>query len=92
MLAVLSMGFEITLLNFILNLAIIVVGLLAYRKSKNFVPLYFAGAFVIFASTHLLTLLGMAETLLYPILVLRTVAYLTLVFTLYKILATSKKK
>jgi len=86
------MGFEITLLNFILNLAIIVVGLLAYRKSKNFVPLYFAGAFVIFASTHLLTLLGMAETLLYPILVLRTVAYLTLVFTLYKILATSKKK
>ena len=86
------MGFEITLLNFILNLTIIIVGFLAYRKTKSFVPLYFAGAFVLFASTHLLTLLGMAEALHYPILVVRTVAYLMLVFTLYKILTTSKKK
>ncbi|MBU0531990.1 hypothetical protein KKB44_00695 [Candidatus Micrarchaeota archaeon] len=86
------MTFEISLLNFILNVAIIVVGFLAYQKSKNFVPLYLAGAFVLFSITHLLTLLGMAETLLYPILVIRTVAYLTIIFTLYKLLTTSKKK
>lgn len=82
----------ISLLNVILNLAIVVVGFLAYRKSRDFVPLYIAGAFVVFSIANLLAFLGMAESLLYPILVLRTIGYLTIIFTLYRVLAMPKKK
>jgi len=87
------MAFDIvTLLNFILNLAIIVVGFLAYMKNRNFVPLYIAMAFVLFSITHLLTLLNLSEQMLYPIIVLRLIGYLMIVFTLYKILVQPNEK
>ncbi len=85
------MAFDtVTLLNFILNVAIIVVGFLAYMKRRNFVPLYMTVAFLLFSITHLLTLLDLAQAMFYPIVVLRFAGYLLLVFMLYKILTQPK--
>ncbi|NYZ74435.1 hypothetical protein H0O00_04800 [Candidatus Micrarchaeota archaeon] len=87
------MAFDlISMLNFVLNLGIIAVGLLAYTKTKNFVPLYIGLSFVLFAITNLSTLLGMAEALVYPIAVLRLAAYSMIIFTLYKTMAKPAKK
>jgi hypothetical protein len=87
------MAFDlITVLNFVLNLAIILVGLMAYMKTKNFVPLYIGLAFVLFSITHLLTLLDMATAMFYPIFVLRAMGYVTIIYTLYKMMAKPGKK
>jgi hypothetical protein len=47
-------------------------------------------AFLLFSITHLLTLLDLAQAMFYPIVVLRFVGYLLIVFMLYKILTQPK--
>lgn len=86
------MAFDpVTVLNFVLNLAIIAVGLGAYLKTKGFVPLYIAMAFVLFSITHLLTLLDLAAALATAVLVLRSAGYLAIIYTLYLTMGKRKK-
>lgn len=87
------MAFDlITVLNFVLNLAIIVVGLMAYMKTKGATQLYIALAFVLFSITHLLTLLDMATAMSTVIFVLRAMGYVTIIYALYKTMGKAGKK
>ena len=77
---------EITIVNLVLCIVILVLGILAYARKKNDVPLYIGIAFGLFAITHLITLLGLATSLIVPLIIVRILAYLLVIFALYKLL------
>lgn len=74
-------------INFILCIVILVLGIWAYAKKKGDVPLYIGIAFGLFAVSHLMNLLGLAAGLTVLLIVIRLIAYLLVVFALYRILA-----
>lgn len=78
---------EITIVNLILCIVILVLGIWAYTKKKGDVSLYIGIAFGLFAITHLLTLLDLAASLTVLLIIVRLIAYLLVVFALYRILA-----
>jgi len=82
---------QITTMNFILCIVIVALSIMAYRKAKGSVhgsfALYIGFAFGLFGISHLVTLLGYAEALTTPLIVIRTIAYLTII---YALLSTKK--
>lgn len=78
----------ISLVNLILCLVIFALGIWAYSKKKGDVPLYLGIAFLLFAGSHLLTFLGMAAGLTALLVAVRIIAYLLVIFALYRIVAT----
>jgi hypothetical protein len=72
----------ITTVNLILSLTILVLGVVAYGKKKNGLALYIGGAFGLFGLSHLLTLLGLAQSLTAFLIVIRTLAYLIVIFAM----------
>jgi len=78
----------ITTVNLVLCIIILALGIWAYvRKKKYDVPLYIGIAFGLFAVSHLITLLGLAAGLTAFLIIIRLLAYLLVVFALYRILA-----
>ena len=77
----------ITVVNFVLCLAIVVIGYWSYRKTKAPMVLYVALAFALFGVSHLVTLLGMAESLTAGLLVIRTMGYLLVLYAFYAVIA-----
>ena len=75
----------IYLANLILCIVILVFGILGYKKSGDMMPLYIGIAFALFGISHLMTLLGLKQVLTVFLLVIRTIAYLLVAFTLYRI-------
>jgi len=75
----------ITLVNLILCIAIVVFGCVGFKKAKDKWPLYIAISFGLFGLSHLLTLLGFHDTLTAFLIVIRTAAYLLVVYTLYRV-------
>jgi hypothetical protein len=75
----------ITLVNLILCIAIVVLGCVGFRKTKDKWPLYIAISFGLFGLSHLLTLLGLKETLEAFLIGIRTVAYLLVLYTVYRV-------
>lgn len=72
-------------LNFILTLAIFIIALIEYLRRKIEFALYLCIAFGLLCVTHLLSILGL-DTLLSPvIIVIRPVAYLLIIFALYRV-------
>jgi hypothetical protein len=76
---------EITLVNLILCVIILGLGIWAYSKKKGDVPLYIGIAFGLFAISHLITIIGMAAALTVFLIVIRLIAYLLVIFALYRI-------
>lgn len=76
----------ITIVNLVLCIVILALGIWAYSKKKGEVPLYIGIAFGLFAISHLLTLLGLAAGLDVLLIIVRLIAYLLVIFTLYRIL------
>jgi len=76
----------VTTTNFLLCLVILALGIWAYAKKKNDVPLYIGIAFGLFALSHLMTLLGLAAGLSVFLIVIRLIAYLLVVAALCRIL------
>ena len=72
----------ITIVNLILSVAIFVLGIGAYGKKKNGMALYIGVAFALFGLSHLLTLLGLAQSLTTYLIIIRTLAYLIVIFAL----------
>jgi hypothetical protein len=72
-----------TLVNLILCVIIVVLGCVGYRKAKDKWPLYIAIAFGLFGVSHLLTLLGLKDTLEAFLIAIRTIAYLLVIYTVY---------
>jgi len=75
----------IYILNLVLCTIILVLGFLGYRRTGDKWPLYIGIAFGIFGISHLLTILGLRETLEAFLIAIRTIAYLIVVFTLLRI-------
>jgi hypothetical protein len=76
----------ITLVNLILAIVIFGLGIWAYSKKKGYVPLYIGIAFLLFAITHFITLLGLATALNVLLIIIRIIAYLVVICTLYRIM------
>ena len=77
----------ITLVNLILGIVIFGLGIWAYSKKKGYVPLYLGIAFLLFAITHFITLLGLAAALTILLIIIRIIAYVVVIGALYRILA-----
>ena len=77
----------IYLVNLTLCIIIFILGFLGYRKGGNRIPLYVGIAFVLFGISHLATILGLKNALEAALIVIRTAAYLTVMFALYKFLS-----
>jgi hypothetical protein len=74
----------IPLVNFVLATAIFVLGLWGFRKSGRMTEALVGAAFGLFAFTHLLVLLGSSSTELL-ILVVRIVAYLVVMYAMFRV-------
>jgi hypothetical protein len=75
----------ITLVNLILCVIIVVFGCVGYKKAKDKWPLFIAISFGLFGLSHLLTLLGLKETMTVFLIGIRTVAYLLVIYTVYRV-------
>ena len=71
--------------NLVLCIIILALGIWGYNKKKGDVPLYIGIAFGLFGISHLLTLLGLAAGLTAPLIAIRLIAYLLVVFALYRL-------
>ena len=70
--------------NLLFSALVVIVGLMAWRKTKMEAPLYIAGAFLLFGISHLATLLGVADTYAIPLLVIRIIGYVLVIGMLYR--------
>lgn len=77
----------IPVMNLLFCALIVILGLLAYGRTKKDSPLYVAGAFLLFGLSHLTTILGIADGLATPLLVLRVIGYVLVIGTLYRMYA-----
>jgi hypothetical protein len=76
------MALDVTvLLNFIFAVIIVILGFWVFRAKKLIIALYIALAFGLFAVSHLAILLGAPSTNI-SIIVIRSLAYLVIIFAL----------
>jgi hypothetical protein len=76
----------IYIINLALCIIIFALGFLGYKKGGNRIPLYVGIAFGLFGISHLTTILGFKDALEAALIVIRTIAYLTVIVALYKFL------
>lgn len=73
---------------YIVNLSLCIIipalGYLSYKKTKDKIPLYVGIAFGLFGISHLSIILGLKVTLEYFLIIIRTLGYLLVIFSLYK--------
>jgi len=72
----------ITSMNLVLCVVIVALAVAAYIKKKNAVALYIGTAFGLFGLSHFITLIGYAVSLTTILVVVRTLAYLIVIFAL----------
>jgi len=77
----------IYVVNLTLCIIIFILGVLGYKHKHNKTPLYVGIAFGLFGVSHLATILGLKTDLEAVLIVIRTIAYLTVIFALYKFLS-----
>jgi hypothetical protein len=80
----------IYIVNLTLCVIILLLGFINYRKKGDYTPLYIGIAFGLFGVSHLVTILGLKSALEIFLIVIRTVAYLAIIFALYRILKRRK--
>ena len=73
------------LVNLVLCIIIVILGYWGSKKSGETFPLYIGIAFGLFGVSHLAILLGLKETLDVALIIVRLLAYLIVVYSLYKI-------
>jgi hypothetical protein len=81
----------IYVVNLVLCIVILLLGYWGYRKRRNVVPLLIGIAFGLFGISHLVTLFGLAGDWASVLIVIRVLAYLTVVFALYKYVTAKTK-
>lgn len=71
-------------MNFVLCVVIAALGIVVYSKKKDATSLYLGIASALFGLSRLTTLAGLAGALAEFLIIIRTIAYLVVVFALYK--------
>lgn len=79
----------ILFVNLVLCIIIVVLGVLCYFRSKETLPLFIGAAFGLFGISHAATLLGFKTELTVPLIIIRALAYLLVVYALILHLRTS---
>ncbi|MEI7857883.1 MAG: hypothetical protein WCH85_10325 [Methanomicrobiales archaeon] len=79
----------ILFVNLVLCIVIVVLGILCYRKSHESLPLFIGAAFGLFGISHAATLLGFKVPLTLPLIVIRALAYILVIYALFMHLRTS---
>ena len=74
----------VTLANLLLCLAIVALGLLGYRRSKQTLPLMLAMVFALFGISHLMVLLGLFDDLEMAVFAIRIAGYALVIYLLYR--------
>ncbi|MBN1862457.1 MAG: hypothetical protein JW790_02300 [Dehalococcoidales bacterium] len=72
--------------NFALCITIFVLGMVGYAKKKGTAPVCIGVAFLLFAVSHLLTILGLAAGLTAALIGIRVTAYALVVVAMCRIL------
>jgi uncharacterized membrane protein (UPF0136 family) len=75
--------------NFVFCLIIVILGYLGYKKKHDTLPILIGTAFGLFGISHLLTLLSFSEAT--TLIVIRGLAYLIVIFALYRFLTSQSK-
>ena len=73
----------ITIVNTMLCIAILILGCWGYQKGKAKMPLAVGIAFGIFGVSHIVTILGLEQSLTNFLIIIRVLAYLIVVLALY---------
>jgi CHASE2 domain-containing sensor protein len=81
---------NVTGVNLILCIAIVVIGYLAWQRTTSTLILLVAGAFALFGLSHLAALLSLNDDLENPLIAVRVAAYLMV--TLALIVEARRKK
>ena len=76
----------IIFINLILCIIILVLGYFIFKKSGEKLPLYVGIAFGLFGLSHAATLAGLKVPLTLPLIIIRTLAYLLVIYALYRYL------
>jgi hypothetical protein len=74
----------VTIMNFVLCVVIVALAIVAYSSKKSRIAVYIGVAFALFGISHLVNLIGLGS-LTDALLVIRTLAYLVVIFALYKV-------
>jgi len=72
-----------------LRIIIVLLGILWYRKSQESLPLFIAAAFGLFGISHDAPFLGFKVPLTIPLIIIRTLVYLLVIYALVMHLKTS---
>ena len=72
----------ILFVNLVLCVIIVGLGIRNYRTSHETLPLFIAVAFGLFGVSHAATLLGYAIPLTIPLIIIRTLAYVLVIYAL----------
>lgn len=75
----------ITAVNLVLSVIILVLGYWGYKKSNDKVSLYVGIAFGLFGVSHIATLLDFKQNLESVLIIIRTFAYLIVIYAVYKL-------
>ena len=78
---------SILIVNLVLCIIILVLGIWGYMKKKGDAPLYTGIAFGLFGISHLLNILGLAAGMNALIVAIRFIAYLLVIFALYRMIS-----
>ncbi len=79
----------ILFVNLVLCIIIVLLGSLCYRRSHESLPLFIGAAFGLFGVSHAATLLGFKVLLTFPLIVIRALAYILVIYALVMHLKTS---
>ena len=79
----------ILFVNLVLCIIIVLLGYLCYRRSRELLPVYIGAAFGLFGISHAATLLGLKVPLTIPLIIIRTCAYLLVIYALWMHLKNS---
>ncbi len=72
------------IVNLVLCIVIFILGYWGYTKRRDILPLLIGLAFGLFAISHIVTIAGLSSDLNSVMVVIRTIAYLLVVFALYR--------
>ncbi|WP_455363648.1 hypothetical protein [[Eubacterium] cellulosolvens] len=75
----------ITATNFLLCVVILLLGIMVYRRKRVAMPLLIGVAFGLFGISHLATLSGFRQAWESSLIVIRTLAYLIVVYALFRL-------
>jgi hypothetical protein len=77
----------VNVVNTALCIVILILGYWGYQKGGDKIPLLIGIAFGIFGASHIVTLLGLGQLLMNFLIVIRVIAYLVVVFALWRVAA-----